>query len=77
MMTEGEARMRLRIVEHYSEETGRFLSYELQYKPFWWWPFWRKFNSRDSYYSKIEDMRRDALFLLHINGVVSVTSEFN
>ena len=68
--------MKVRIVDHFNKASGRFIGYEIQFKPFWWWPVWLKVNEGRRY-SDEEHMHNDVLYLLARNGVVKYKSSYD
>lgn len=68
--------MRIRIVEHYDKETGRFLAYEMQYKICRFWPFWRTLPGIPWHKNK-QALEHDIFFLLSIHGIISMKNEFH
>ena len=68
--------MRIRIVEHYNKENWHFLGYEIQYKPYWFWLFWRTIPGIPWIKDK-PDLEHDIFFLLSIHGIISMKNEFH
>jgi hypothetical protein len=67
--------MRIRIVEHFGR-AGAFLGYEIQYKPFWWWPVWKTFDGMPWLRTRHE-MEHDVFFILSVNGIIKTDEEFH
>lgn len=67
--------MKLKIVEHYSQENGKFLCYELKYKPCWWWPVWRRFT--DSWTKDKTELYQNIAFAFMLDGTLVSEREYN
>ena len=61
--------MRIRIVEHYSQESGHFLGHTLQFKPFALWPVWMKMNG-NKLYTNENRMEHDIVFAFQLDGKI-------
>lgn len=68
--------MRIRIIEHFDRETGAFLGYEIQYKPFSWWPMWRSFY-RLMWLKNRQEVEHDVFFVLSVKGIIKTKRELN
>ena len=71
-----KCKMRIRIVEHYDKENGHFLGYEIQYKLFWFCPFWRTIDGMPWLKDK-QSLEHDIFFLLSIHGLIKTKDEFH
>lgn len=70
--------MRIRIIEHRNKETGLLIGYELQYKPFWWWPLWRKFAGLPLLWLRTRyEMEHEVFFALSARGIIKVKDKFH
>ena len=68
--------MKLRVVEHFSKETGKFLCYELQYKPFLLWPVWKKLGT-DCWTKDKSELEQNIVYLLTVDGKISNAREYH
>lgn len=67
--------MKIKVIEHYSDVGGQFMGYEIQYKPFWWWPVWKTYNGMPWLRTQ-QGMEHDVFFILSIEGIIKTEKEF-
>ena len=68
--------MKVRVIRHFSKETGKFLGEEIQTKPFWFWPGWHTVQKEKKYFDS-EELNSDVLFLFSLSGLLKYSYEYN
>lgn len=67
--------MIIKVVEHVDRDNGHTLGYEIRYKPFRWWPLWRRIDGV-LLLPSMERVHQDVFFLLSIHGMIRKSYEF-